>query len=512
MKNSNSYANLLLRPSLVDDIDRERAMRRLSEFVRQAWHVLEPSTAFVPGWHIDALCEHLEAVTLGQILRLLINMPPRHMKSLLVVVFWLCWEWIRHPELRWLFASYAATLAIRDSVKCRRLIESFWYQSRWGDRFALTSYQNEKSRFENDKTGYRIALGVGGAATGEGGDRVVVDDPHNIREAESETIRQGTLDWFDQVMNTRLNDPKTGAMVIVMQRLHENDLAGHILRQGGYEELKLPAEYEGSKHVTGIGWQDPRTEPGELLWPERFGAAEIEWLKRSLGSYAAAGQLQQRPAPAEGGILKRRWWRSYLLLPSEFTEMIQSWDCAFKDTDTSDYVVGQVWGRIGADKYLLDQVRGRMDCPATIQAIKRLSEKWPQAVAKLVEDKANGPAVVATLKHEIAGLIAVNPQGGKEVRAHAVSPQIEAGNVYLPDPTIAPWVGAFIDECAAFPQGAYDDQVDAMTQALVRLGTPRNNDLFALDLESLYRPSYFRMQTDAPSYFRMHSDEGGDPS
>jgi predicted phage terminase large subunit-like protein len=384
-------------------------------------------------------------------------------------------------------------LAIRDSLKCRRMVESPWYRARWRDRFILTSDQNEKAKFENDRGGYRIAIGVGGAATGEGGDRVVVDDPHNIREAESDTIRQGVLDWWDQVMSTRLNDPKTGAMVIVMQRVHENDLAGHVLQQGDYEELKLPAEYEGSRRMTSIGWQDPRTEPDELLWPERFGREEIDRLKRDLGSYGAASQLQQRPSPAEGGILKRHWWKFYRDAPRKFKEVIQSWDCSFKDSRSSDFVVGQVWGRNGADKYLLDQVRGRMDCPATMQAVKRLSEKWPQAQRKVIEDKANGPAVVAMLKHEIAGLIAVNPKGGKEVRAQAVSPQIEAGNVYLPDPSIAPWINGFIEECAAFPNGAFDDQVDAMSQALVYLGARRQIDFPWIDNESLYCPSYWRM-------------------
>jgi predicted phage terminase large subunit-like protein len=248
--------------------------------------------------------------------------------------------------------------------------------------------------------------------------------------------------------------------------------------------LKLPAEYEENQHVTSIGWKDPRTEPDELLWPERFGREEINTLKRSLGSYAAAGQLQQRPSPAEGGILKRQWWKFFREAPPKFSEVIQSWDCSFKDTRTSDFVVGQVWGRNGADKYLLDQVRRRMDCPATIQAVRRLSEKWPQSGEKLIEDKANGSAVVAMLKHKIPGLIAVTPEGGKDVRAQAVSPQIESGNVYLPDPAIAPWVRDFIEECAAFPNGAYDDQVDAMSQALVRLAR-RRSQLFRIDQEGL---------------------------
>ena len=503
MKNHHSDADWLVRPGLAAAIDGELAARQLREFVRQAWPVVEPATNFVPGWHIDAICEHLEAVSRGQIQRLLICMPPRHMKSLLVSVFWQCWEWIRYPARRWLYCSYASSLAIRDSVKCRRLLESRWYRQHWGDRFALTSDQNEKAKFENDKSGYRIALGVGGAATGEGGDRVVVDDPHHVREAQSETIRQGVLDWWDQVMSTRLNDPKRGAMVVVMQRLHENDLAGHVLGQGDHEVLRLPAEYEPSEHVTSIGWRDPRRTPGELLWPARFPAEALEQLKRSMGSYAAAGQLQQRPAPAEGAILKRHWWKLVRELPRQFDEMIQSWDCSFKETSSSDYVVGQVWGRIGADKYLVDQVRRRLDCPATIQEILRLTEKYPKATTKLVEDKANGPAVIAMLKHQLTGLIAVNPEGGKEARAHAVSPQIESGNVYLLDPEVVPWVGGFIDECAAFPQGAHDDQVDAMTQALLRLSR-RSRCLAAADFgrinEDLWAPSPWRMSTHEGGY------------
>ena len=209
MTNSNSFALLLRRPSLLAEIDQEQATRSLREFVRQAWPIIEPSTPFVPGWHIDAIIEHLEAITLGHIRNLLINVPPRHMKSLLVSVFWPAWEWIRWPERRLLYSSYAAQLSIRDSVKCRRLIESPWYQERWGDRFALTGDQNTKGRFENDRSGYRLSTSVGGAATGEGGDRIVCDDPHNVQEAESDSVRKGTLDWWDVVMSTRVNDPRT---------------------------------------------------------------------------------------------------------------------------------------------------------------------------------------------------------------------------------------------------------------------------------------------------------------
>jgi predicted phage terminase large subunit-like protein len=458
--------------------------------VRQAWAVIEPSTPFVPGWHIDAIIEHLEAVSYGQIRNLLINVPPRHMKSLLVSVLWPAWEWIRWPERRYLYSSYAAQLSIRDSVKCRRLIESNWYRERWGDRFVLTGDQNTKGRFENSKSGYRLSTSVGGAATGEGGDRVVCDDPHNVQEAESDSVRKATLDWWDVVMSTRVNDPRSAAKVVVMQRCHQQDLSGHVLEQGGWEHLCLPAEYEGPSR-TSIGFSDPRTQLGELLWPERFGPEELETLKRSLGSYAAAGQLQQRPSPAGGGIFKRHWFRIWQppganlppvvvrlpdgteqsIIPVEIAhveEQIQSWDCAFKDLETSDYVVGQVWGKRGPFFLLLDQVRDRMDCPGTVRAVRQLSAKWPNTTAKLIEDKANGSAVIQMVAREIRGILPVNPEGGKIARAAAISPLIEAGNVYLPHPQYAPWVKDFIEECAAFPNGAHDDQVDAMTQAIIR--------------------------------------------
>ena len=491
MKNSDCFATLLTRPSLRDEIDAELATRSLREFVRLAWPVVEPSTPFVPGWHIDAIVEHLEAVTYGQIRNLLINVPPRHMKSLLVSVFWPAWEWIRWPERRWLYSSYGAQLSIRDSVQCRRLIESTWYQARWGDRFALTSDQNTKGRFDNDRSGYRLSTSVGGAVTGEGGDRILCDDPNNVNEVESDSVRKTTNDWFDVVMSTRVNDPKTAGKVVVMQRCHQQDLSGHLLEQGGWEHLCLPAEYEGPSNLTSIGWSDPRSTHGELLWPERFGPEEIESLKRSLGSYGTAGQLQQRPSPAGGGLLKRHWFRFWqprganlppvmvrlpdgtmqaIIAPEVpyVEEQIQSWDCAFKDLETSDYVVGQVWGRQGSAYLLLDQVRDRMDCPTTVKAVRQLSHRWQGSVAKLIEDKANGSAVIQMLTHDIPGILPVTPEGGKVARAQAVSPLIEAGNVYLPHPQFMPWVNDFIEECAAFPNGAHDDQVDAMTQALLR--------------------------------------------
>jgi predicted phage terminase large subunit-like protein len=474
-------------------VQTEKARRSLYEFVRQAWPVLEPWTPFVNGIHVHAICDHLQAVSEGRIRDLIINVPPGHAKSLLTAVFWPAWVWIDRPETRWLFSSHREPLAIRDSVKCRRLIESPWYQERWGRQYQLSGDQNQKNRFENTRTGYRVVVPMS-AGTGERGDYVVVDDPHTVDQAESESERHSAIEWWNGSMATRLNDLGSGHKVVIQQRLHEADLTGDLLQKGGYELLCLPAEFEPErKCVTSIGWIDPRQQAGELLWPERVAQADLDNLKKTLGSYRYAGQYQQRPSPPEGGVFKRFWWRYWrpahldlppiqvrmpdgktaiiaaVPVPATFNTQIQSWDMAFKDSATSDYVVGQLWGALQADRFLLDQIRDRMDMPRTKEAVRDLSRRWPKAEAKLVEDKANGPAVIQELQHDIGGLIEVNPEGGKVARANAVAAQVEAGNIYLPHPLIAPWVEAFIEEAATFPCGRNDDQVDAMTQALNRL-------------------------------------------
>jgi len=456
-------------------VRQELAERKLADFIRQAWHVIEPATPYLHNWHIDLICEYLEAVSAGQITRLIINIPPRYMKSIAVSVMWPVWEWIRHPETRWIFASYSQSLSTKHSVDRRTIIQSDWYQSRWGDRFKLVEDHNLKTEFLNDKRGHMIATSVGGTSTGKGGNRLVVDDPLNPKEAASDVLRERANTWFDQTFYSRLDDKKTGAIVVIMQRLHEKDLTGHLLEQGGeWEHLCLPAIAEDRQviHFPMSGRTLVR-EPGDLLWPEREGPKEIEAAKLALRSYGFAGQYQQRPSPMEGGIFKRGWWKFYKEPPARFDEMLQSWDCSFKNASTSDYVVGQVWGRVGGEFYLLDQVRDRMDFTETLQAVRALTAKWPKARSKLIEDKANGQAVIDALKREISGIIPVTPKESKEARAMAVQPFMEAGNVYLPDPSIAPWIHDFIEECAAFPNAAHDDQVDAMTQALNRLAQRR---------------------------------------
>jgi len=280
----------------------EKARRSFPEFVEQAWHVPEPTTPFVPGIHVDAICTHLQAVTEGRIRDLIINVPPGHAKSLITVVFWPAWSWIDHPEIRWIFATYRADLTVRDAVKCRRLIESDWYKSRWADKFHLREDQNEKNRYENDKTGYRVVVTVG-SGTGERGDIVVVDDPTSVDQAESDAERTTANEWWNGTMATWLNDLRTGHRVVIQHRLHQDDLTGNLREKGGYDVLMLPEEFEPERAcVTSIGWKDPRTQPGELLWPKKNGPHEIAKINRHLGSYRYAGQYQQRPSPAGANI------------------------------------------------------------------------------------------------------------------------------------------------------------------------------------------------------------------
>lgn len=454
------------------------AEQSLAEFTRQAWHVVEPESAYTHGWHIDAICEHLQAVTKLQIRNLLLNMPPRHMKSLEVSVFWPAWVWTFKPELRWLFSSYAESLSIRDSVKCRRVIQSPWYQAQFGSRFRLSADQNEKSKFTNDHTGHRISTSVDGRGTGEGGDVIVCDDPHKVMEAESDTQRNRVLDWWDTEMTSRGNDPKTVAKVIVMQRVHEDDLSGHVLEQGGWEHLKLPAEYEvvEKKHFTSIGWSDPRSIEGELLWPNRFGKPELEALKKGMGSRAAAGQLQQRPSPADGDIVKRQWFRYYDELPADLDFWALSCDLTFTETKAGAFNVFGVWARKGANKYLVHQIRERMGFTDQLATIRQLHESYPQINATWIEDAANAQAVKDVLESKVPGLILVAPGGSKPVRAEAVSPQFEAGNVYVPNPEKVLWVEDFIEEWIKVPNGKFWDQVDASGMALRKLNNEDGYD------------------------------------
>lgn len=472
-----------------------KAEKAFRHFVRQAWHVVEPATPFQHNWHIDDLCDHLQSLILWPpathtppIRNFLVTMPPRAMKSLIISVFFVPWAWIHKPELRFLYASYAQSLSTEHSQLSRMVIESEWYQSRWGHVYQLADDDNLKTRFSNSSRGQRIATSVGASVTGFGGDFVICDDPHNVQQAESDSVRQSAVDWWNRAMSTRLNNPSTGVRIVVMQRVHESDVAGSVLAKGNYTHMNLPMEYEPTDYVSPIGWSDPRMEEGELLWPSRYDADKIATFKADLGSYAYASQFQQHPAPAEGGMFKRHWWRYWqprgsnlpaipVKMPNGETRHIyaddqpawwdrsaQSWDMTFKETKTGSYVVGLVGAISGTKGYVLDLYRDRVEFTGAVQAVRSMHAKYPDIGANLIEDKANGPAVIDTLRNEIPGIIATSVEGSKEARAASSTARVEAGNWYLPHPQIAPWVNDFIKELAAFPTGSHDDQVDSFSQ------------------------------------------------
>lgn len=325
------------------------------------------------------------------------------------------------------------------------------------------------------------------------GDKIIIancDDPHDAEDAYSPKNLEAAVRWWNETMPSRLNDPKTGAKIVIQQRIHVNDLAGNVIEQG-YEHLNLPMEYDPDHaHITSIGWADPRTERGEVLDPVRYGPDEIAEKKTELGTQAYAAQYQQQPVSAEGGMFKRHWWRywqprgeNYPAVPVKMPDgstrhvwaeeqpawwdvQAQSWDMTFKETKSGSYVVGLVGAMSGPNGYLLDCYRDRVEFTAAVAAVRQMTRNHPDAGAKLIEDKANGPAVIDTLSNDISGIIPVGVDGSKQARAASSTPRVEAGNWYVPHPDMpgAEWVPAFIEECAAFPDGSHDDQVDAFSQ------------------------------------------------
>lgn len=446
-----------------EEIARRKAEESLYVFTKYMWDVIEPNTPFVDGWHVQAICEHLEAVVRFDISKLIINVPPRHMKSIACSVMLAPWVWLKAPERRFLYASYSQTLSGRDSLKSRDVIRSPKYQKAFNPNFRLRSDQDTKSRFDNDRSGFRFSTSVGGTVTGEGGDYIIADDPLSANSAYSEADRDRVNDWWTSTMSTRANNPKQVGRVIIMQRLHENDLTGHLLaEEKGYELLNLPARFDPKiKSFTTLPNRDPRTIAGELLWPERFDERSLTELEKDLGSAAASAQLQQDPKPADGGMIKRSWWQYYNELPEpgEILTTATFWDCAQKVGVSNDFTVGATWIRTAKGFFLKDIIKVKVESPALYALIRtKYAEHSPDAI--VIEDKSSGSAVIQYLRTETTlPVIPYDPgQKDKVVRASAAAPTIEAGKCYLP--FSADWVETFISEHERFPFAAHDDQVD----------------------------------------------------
>ena len=458
-----------------------RAMLRhdLGFFARGAFKELLPTTAISWNWHLDLIASRLEDVLEGRCRRLIINIPPRYGKSLLASVVFPAFILGRDPTAEIVCVSYGQDLAEKMASDDRRLMNSGWYQEIFPTRLA-----NSRSRLAELRTpegGTRLATSVEGMLTGRGGNIIIVDDPLKPAEAASDTQRNWVNNWFDYTVTTRSNDKERGAIVIIMQRLHEDDLVGHLLEQGHWDVLALPAiaETEERYEYRTLGRPQIKIrQEGEVLHPERESLARIREAQTVMGSYAFAAQYQQRPAPAGGGIVKAEWFKYYESLDGvRFTKVIQSWDTATKITEVASYSVCTTWG-ITRDKqiYLIDVFRGRLEYPDLKRKVVELAGRHRPAKI-LIEDTAAGVQLVQELKHN--GLSRVTPvkvEGSKEMRMRAQTPVIEEGRVWLPRQ--APWLREFVHELTMFPNGRHADQVDSASQALKEITLPRGPEVF----------------------------------
>jgi predicted phage terminase large subunit-like protein len=448
---------------------RERC-ETLAGFVREAWHVLEPNTPLVWNWHLDAICLHLEAVTDGRINRLAINVPPGSSKSMIVSVLWPAWEWGPRGmrSTRYLTTSFAEDSVKRDTRKHRDLTLSEWYRALWPD---VTLVRTGEMSFANKDTGTREGTPFG-SLTAKRGDRLIIDDPHSTKTAESDAERAATVRQFREGALNRLNDQERSAIVVVMQRLHEQDVTGAILKLGlGFVVLMLPMEFEPDRRcVTAIGWSDPRTSDGELLDPRRFPRAVVDDLKKGLGSYAYAGQYQQRPAPRDGGMFKRSWLPVVDALPNDIVKWCRAWDIG-ATKGGGDPTAGVKVGRSRDGVFYVADVRRGQEGPAEVERtiLATATQDGTDVTLRLPQDPgAAGKAYAQTLTRMLAGypVRTVAPTGDKATRATPAAAQAEAGNVRL---LRGPWNEAFIDELCTFPAGAHDDQVDALADAINEL-------------------------------------------
>ena len=459
-------------------IEREYCGRRLSNFVREAWRVLEPSTVYVHSWHIDALCLHLEAITHGTFLklglrnRLLINVPPGTMKSLIVSVFWPAWEWgpAGYPSLRYLTSSYSEAYAKRDSRRMRDLVTSEWYQSLWGDSVRLT--RTGEMSFENDAFGKRDGVAFK-SMTGGRGDRVIIDDPHSTEGAESDADRATAVRIFRESVPTRVNDARNSAIVVIMQRLHSQDVSA-AAKEFGYVHLMLPMEFEPDRKCVTPIFEDPRTEEGELLCPARFPRETIEADKSVMGAYAVSGQYQQRPAPRSGGMFQRSDFEIVDAIPaSRSSRRVRAWDfAATKETPgrKPDWTVGLRVIEIGGVFYVDDMQRDRWG-PGEVErrTVNIASTDGTGVIVRIPQDPgAAGKNWAAVMVRLLAGypVKVENVTGDKTVRARTAAAQAEAGNIKL---LRGEWNEAFLSEVSAFPNAAHDDIVDALSDAINEL-------------------------------------------
>ena len=430
-------------------------------FAARCFHDLNPQTTLAISWHIEIIAAKLAAVRQGKIRRLIINLPPRHLKSLLTSIAFPAWCLGHDPSAQILCVSYAQDLADKLARDCRGIMTGPWYRRIFPTR--LAAQRQAVQEFVTTRQGYRLATSNGGVLTGRGADIILIDDPLKPEEALSATQRRAANDWFDSTLYSRQNDKQHGAIVIVMQRLHEDDLVGHVLGQEPWEVVSFPAiaeEDEAHAIETIWGRRSFTRDRGEALHPAREPLATLDHIRRTIGEYNFAGQYQQSPAPLGGGLVKADWFKRYSERdkPERFERIVQSWDTANKATELSDYSVCTTWGINGRNLYLLGLLRRRLEYPSLKRAVRE-QQRLYNANVVLIEDKASGTQLIQELIVDgCHGVTRYKPEGDKIMRLHAQTAMIENGFVYLPE--TAPWLAEYLHEITTFPKGKHDDQVE----------------------------------------------------
>ncbi len=422
-------------------------------FTAKAFHTISPGTPYLHNWHIDLISNKLREVHEGKINRLIINMPPRYLKSICINVAWPAWLLGHNPGIRIMAASYSQALSNKHSQDCRLLMNSPWYKELFPSTM-IARGENQKAKFVTTERGFRFSTSTGGTATGEGGDILIVDDPQNPNKINSKKYRENTIEWFEQTFVSRLNNKKKGAIVIIMQRLHEDDLCGYLIKNKSkqWDILKIPA----------ISDEETQT----VLHQERENFKDLLSLREELGEYIFSAQYQQEPIPNKGSMIEKSWLQYFSTHEKiEYFQIIQSWDTAIKAKDENDYSVGMTIGINEGKFYILDICRKKLEFPELLTLVQNYAKKWKPSVI-LVEDKASGQSLIQSLKTNIP-VSAIKPKFDKITRFAAHTPLFEAGKIYINQE--AQWRISFEQELLGFPKTTHDDQIDALSQGLTYL-------------------------------------------
>ncbi|WP_377190456.1 phage terminase large subunit [Ruegeria meonggei] len=437
----------------------------LALFTERCFAEINGGQEFLNNWHMDAIAHELTKVAQGETRRLLITLPPRSLKSITASVAFPAWLLGHDPGKKIICVSYGGDLATAHANHCRKVMASPWYQGAFPDT-RIDPTKNTEGLSLTTAGGQRLSTTTGGALTGQGGSVIIIDDPMKAGDAYSETSRKKVKDWYDTTLLSRLDNKSTGAIILVMQRLHVDDLAGHVLAKGGWRHLDLPAIAPAAMDVEIGHNRFYRRKEGELLHPERDSQEVLDELRASTGTHAFSAQYQQRPVPAEGNLIKWSWFQYYdtaLEKKTYSTKIVQSWDTASKATELADYSVGITAIIEGRTIYVVDVVREKLDYPDLKRKVIKTAKRW-KADTVLVEDKGSGISLIQDLKRELIRTIPIKPEGDKIVRMATCSAQIESGSVLLPRKAV--WMNDFQSELLAFPEGHHDDQVDALSQLI----------------------------------------------